>query len=120
MTEYAESSASEYRVARAEWALDALDSFALNMGSGGDWVEDLGVGELDEENLSATGADLICSLLHLARLSGLDAEGLIERGKSYFWSDLTEDKERDQERGIEDLHSRGIAEIEKFLMGGNK
>ncbi|MFD7336699.1 hypothetical protein ACFV98_11930 [Streptomyces violascens] len=121
MPEFADLPASEKNFALAEWALDALDAYALNMGSTSDWAEDYSAGQVDEGNLMATGADLIDALMRLARLNGIEPQAMIDKGVAYHLSSVTDENEA--EAAAEDdatvalLCNRGITDIENFLKG---
>ncbi|MEV5875778.1 hypothetical protein AB0L75_16385 [Streptomyces sp. NPDC052101] len=121
MPEFADLPANERDFVLAEWALDALDAYALNMGNTSDWVEDCDADQVGESDLMATGADLVDALMRLARLNGVDPQAMIDKGVAYHLASATDENEEiaaaEDDETVSLLCDRGIADIENFLKG---
>lgn len=61
---------------RARWAVSALTEFAEQTGQINDFP-------LDEEIFPEVAGDLICNLMHLADMYGIDPELILDRGRGH-------------------------------------
>lgn len=68
---------------RAGWALEAAMVFNRRTSS-----DPYDVAEFDAGALSEVGGDLVCDLLHLAVVLGVDPDDLIETGRRHFCAEV--------------------------------
>ncbi|TLS44946.1 hypothetical protein FE633_17545 [Streptomyces montanus] len=82
--------AREQNETRAEWAHEALRAFDERSSQ-----NYFGKPASDTTNdvLMETGGDLVCALMHLARLIGADPSALLEKGRNDFDSDVREESQ---------------------------
>lgn len=80
---------------RADWAHDAMNAFCIETYGGRDFDklldEAASTGTVAESDASTAICDLICNLMHLARMHGIDPHDCIDSGVSTFEIERSEE-----------------------------